>query len=46
MDHQVHAQLQALLLEPILQPLTSAFGEYGEIAVEQFAQALAQELSS
>ncbi len=29
------------MLEPILEPIEAAFGEYGEIAVQSFAQTLA-----
>jgi hypothetical protein len=44
-DNHVQAQFKALLLEPVLEPLASAFGEYGDMAIDQFAQALAKELS-
>ena len=40
----VRAQFEALLLQPLLQPLESAFGEYGEMAGESFAAILAKEL--
>ena len=29
-----------VLLQPLLQPLQSVFGEYGELATAEFAQAL------
>jgi hypothetical protein len=41
----VRAQFEALLLQPLLAPLESALGEYGEIATEPFAEALAKELA-
>jgi hypothetical protein len=34
--------LEGLLFEPLLHPLESAFGEYGEVATEAFATALAR----
>lgn len=34
-----------MLLEPLLEPLESAFGGYGEIAVEAFSDALSRALS-
>lgn len=40
----VRAQFEALMLQPLLQPIAQAFGEYGDLAAEQFAQALAKEL--
>ena len=40
----VRAQFEALMLQPLLQPIAHAFGEYGDLAAEQFAQALAKEL--
>jgi hypothetical protein len=42
----MRAQFEAMLIEPMLRPMESAFGEYGEIAVQTFTQALAEELSS
>lgn len=42
----VRAQLESLLFEPILKPVESAFGEYGEIAVSEFSKALAQQMES
>jgi hypothetical protein len=45
-DKNVYARLQALLFEPILKPLGSAFGAYGDLAVSEFSKALAKELSS
>ena len=44
-EAQARAQFEALLLEPMLQPLTKAFGEYGDIASQSFAEVLAMELS-
>ncbi len=41
---RVRAQFESLLLQPVLEPLTAAFGEYGEIATQGFAQALATAL--
>lgn len=41
---RVRAQFEALLFEPMLRPLQSAFGEYGEIATQGFTQALASTL--
>jgi hypothetical protein len=40
----ITAQIEALLLEPVLAPMTAAFGEYGDVAKNAFAQALATEL--
>lgn len=42
----VRAQFEALMLEPLMQPLGSAFGEYGEVVTQSFGEALARELSS
>ena len=42
----MRAQFESLLFEPVLEPLASAFGEYGEVAVSEFSQVLAKELSS
>ena len=42
----VKAQFDAMLLQPMLEPLESAFGEYGEIAAQSFTNALAKALSS
>jgi len=42
---KVRAQFEAMLLEPLLQPMESAFGEYGQIAEQSFAQALAKALA-
>ena len=42
---QVRAQFEALILEPLLQPLESAFGEYGGLAAQSFGEVLAKELS-
>jgi hypothetical protein len=41
----VRAECEALLLEPLLQPLESAFGAYGSIVAQSFADALAKGLS-
>lgn len=43
---RVRAQFESLLLQPLLQPLESAFGEYGEFAAQSFGEVLAKELSS
>jgi hypothetical protein len=43
MDY-VRARFESLILEPLLQPLEHAFGEYGDIAVESFSDALARML--
>ena len=42
----VRAQFEAMLLEPLMHPLADAFGDYGDLAVSQFAQALSHALSS
>ncbi|HET6895389.1 MAG TPA: hypothetical protein VFH72_08435 [Candidatus Baltobacteraceae bacterium] len=42
---KVRAQFEAMLLEPLLQPMERAFGEYGQIAEQSFAQALAKALA-
>jgi hypothetical protein len=39
---QVRGQFEALLLQPVLEPLTEAFGEYSEIAASAFAAAVAK----
>ena len=41
----VRAQVEALLLEPVLKPLAAAFGEYGDLAAAEFAQALSRRLN-
>ncbi|HLI97488.1 MAG TPA: hypothetical protein VKT72_15570 [Candidatus Baltobacteraceae bacterium] len=41
---RVRAQFEAMMLQPLLQPLESAFGGYGEIAQESFSGILAGEL--
>jgi hypothetical protein len=41
---RVFAQVEALMLQPMLEPLEQAFGEYGAIAVSEFSQALATAL--
>ncbi|HET7813773.1 MAG TPA: hypothetical protein VFL13_05320 [Candidatus Baltobacteraceae bacterium] len=41
-DLSVRAQMESMLLEPALQPFTSAFGEYGAIAEQTFGEALAR----
>jgi hypothetical protein len=43
---RVRAQFEALMLQPLLQPLESAFGGYGELAAESFGELLAKELAS
>lgn len=45
-ERAVHAQFEALLLQPMLQPLQAAFGEYGELVMQPFSEILAKELSS
>ena len=45
-EAQARAQFEALLFEPILQPLTLAFGEYGDIVSTSFAEVLAKEFAS
>lgn len=45
MDNTVRAQFEAMLLQPLLQPLESAFGEYGEIVTQSFGEMLAKELA-
>lgn len=42
----VRAQFESMVLQPLLQPLESAFGGYGEIAVQSFSDILAKEFSS
>lgn len=42
----VTAQFEAMLLQPMLEPIESAFGEYGEIAAQSFTSALAKALAS
>ena len=42
----VKAQFEAILLQPMLEPLESAFGEYGEIAAQSFTQTLANAMAS
>lgn len=42
----VRAQFESMVLQPLLQPLESAFGGYGEIAAQSFTEILAKELSS
>ena len=38
----VRAQFEALLLQPVLRPLEEAFGPYGDLGAQAFAQALAR----
>lgn len=38
---RVRAEFQALLWEPLLEPLERAFGGYGELATQGFEQMLA-----
>lgn len=40
----MRAQFEALMLRPVLQPLTDAFGEYGDLVAGEFAQVLAKAL--
>jgi hypothetical protein len=40
----VRAKFEALLFEPMLEPIESAFGGYGEIAAQSFTDALAKAL--
>jgi hypothetical protein len=42
----LRGQFEAMMLRPVLQPLTEAFGEYGDIVVDEFAQVLAKALHS
>lgn len=42
----VRAQFEALVLEPMLEPFTAAFGEFGSIAADRFADLLARELQN
>ena len=42
----VKAQFEAMLLQPMLEPIESAFGEYGEIAAQAFTQTLAKAIAS
>lgn len=42
MDTTIRAQFESLLLEPVLKPLETAFGDYGEIAIGEFAKILAE----
>lgn len=41
----VQAQFEAMLLEPLLQPLEAAFGGYGTIALQSFTEALAKAMT-
>lgn len=43
---RARAQFEAMLLRPMLEPIESAFGGYGEIAAQSFSDILAKELSS
>jgi hypothetical protein len=40
----LHAQFEAMLLRPVLKPLSEAFGEYGDIVADEFARVLAKAL--
>jgi hypothetical protein len=40
---RVRAQFEAMMLEPLLQPFADAFGEFGSVAADRFAQLLARE---
>jgi hypothetical protein len=44
-NSEVRSQFEALLLQPLLAPLESAFGEYGEIAGESFGENHANDLA-
>lgn len=44
-SQSVQARFEAMLLEPLLEPIESAFGGYGEIAAQTFSDALAKALS-
>jgi hypothetical protein len=39
------AQFEALLFQPVFEPIEAAFGGYGEIAAQSFTGALAEALS-
>lgn len=41
---RVRAQFESLLLQPLLEPLESAFGEYGSFAEQSFGEILAREI--
>ena len=41
----VRAQFEAMLLEPLFQPLEEAFGGYGTVAVQSFTEALAKAMT-
>lgn len=41
----VRAQFEALLMQPLLEPLQTAFGDYGAMATEPFVEMLAKELA-
>ena len=43
---QVRAQFEAVMLEPLLKPFAAAFGEFGSIAADRFAQLLAREFEN
>ena len=43
-DPRVRAQMEALLLRPVCEPLERAFGEYGSLLMPQFLNALAKAL--
>jgi hypothetical protein len=44
-DAALRAQFEAMMLEPLLQPISEAFGGYGEIAAQAFSAALARALT-
>ena len=44
-ESRVYAQFESFLLQPLLQPFESAFGEYGTFAEEPFTEMLARELA-
>lgn len=41
----VEARFEAMFLEPLLEPIESAFGGYGEMAAQAFGDALSKALS-
>ena len=41
----VHARFEAMLLEPLLEPIETVFGGYGEIAAQAFGDALSKAFS-
>lgn len=41
-SQRVRTQLEAMLFEPVLKPMASAFGPYADFAERAFAQTLAK----